>query len=518
MPLGDRAVGVLAESTWQALKAAGEVRVTAAPVDAPVDTADLHAAYEAALDDPDPALFRDDEGVMAVLADSNVSTATYQWPYLAHVCMEPMNCTARFDADGQVLDVWVGTQALTVAEQVAARTSGLERSQIRVHRTLLGATGGSGGTGGVGGMAPDPGCQNGIVEDDEECDDGNDNPFDGCLPDCTTVDPVGPPAMDWTYYEVENTQCMNGEPAGFGINLNPDSPNVMIYLEGGGACFSDACDFTAFNIPFIPPSDGIFNRNNEDNPVHDWTMIYVPYCTGDIHAGDAEATLGGQMRQFRGYTNVTRYLERLVPSLPMAERVLLTGISAGGFGAGINASQVADAFGPEVETVVIDDSGPPLGNSVIPPCLQQIFRDTWGLDQTVLAACPGCDPNDFATDLFAHLATNYPAMKLGLYSNSADLVIRTFMGAGWGNGQHDNCDGLSVAVPAGVYADGLLDIRAAHPDRVSTFFVGQQQVLYNFGLNHTVLRAGYYLTTIDGTSVPEWVADVIDGDVTHVGP
>jgi len=372
-----------------------------------------------------------------------------------------------------------------------------------------GATSSAGGAG-QGGMTPDPGCGNGIVEEGEECDDGNDDAFDGCLPDCTEVDVIGPPALDWTYYEIEGTQCMNGDPAGFGINVNPDSTDVMIYLEGGGACFNDACDFTAFNVPFVPPSDGVFSRSNDNNPVRDWTMIYVPYCTGDIHAGDAEAELGGQMRQFRGYRNITRYLEHLVPSLPDTTRVLLTGISAGGFGAGMNAAQVAEAFGSGVETIVVDDSGPPLSKDVIPPCLQQIFRDTWGLDGTVLADCPNCDPNDFATDWFAHVSTAYPDMKLGLFSNTGDLVIRTFMGAGWGNGQYDKCDGTPLATPASVYSDDLMAIRSTYQTRASTFYL--------FGVGHTVLRAGYNLTIVDGTSVPEWLGSVIDGTISHVGP
>jgi cysteine-rich repeat protein len=36
----------------------------------------------------------------------------------------------------------------------------------------------------VSGACEEPGCQDGIVQDDEECDDGNDVPADGCEPDC----------------------------------------------------------------------------------------------------------------------------------------------------------------------------------------------------------------------------------------------------------------------------------------------------------------------------------------------
>jgi cysteine-rich repeat protein len=359
------------------------------------------------------------------------------------------------------------------------------------------------------GDPPEPFCGDGNVDPGEECDDGNDNDFDGCRTDCTLVELLDPPPLEWTYVEVPGTRCMNGSTAGFGVSHNPDSSNVMIYLEGGGACFSDACDFTAFAIPFLPPSDGIFNRNNDTNPVNDWTMIYVPYCTGDIHSGDAEQMLGGQLRQFRGYSNITKYLEQWVPSFP-AERVLLTGISAGGFGAGLNATQVADAYGDQVELTVIDDSGPPLSNDVIPPCLQTLFRETWNLDGTVLADCAACDPNNFAAGLIDHVLTNYPDVRFGVFSNTSDAIISTYMGAGWGNGQWDNCDGVPLPVPALTYAEDLLAIRALHETEASSFYV--------LGFGHTVLRLGYEFTVVDGTSVPEWVADVLEGQISHVGP
>jgi len=70
---------------------------------------------------------------------------------------------------------------------------------------------------------------------------------------------------------------------------------------------------------------GIFDQNNSKNPVRDWNMIYVPYCTGDIHGGDTDHVLGGQMRHFHGYANITKYLERWVPTFPSADKVLLNG-------------------------------------------------------------------------------------------------------------------------------------------------------------------------------------------------
>ena len=378
----------------------------------------------------------------------------------------------------------------------------------------LGTSGGESSTGG-------PGCGDGQVDPGEACDDGNDDRFDGCLPDCTSAPAIDTPPLEWKYIEVPGTVCMNGEVAGFGISHNPDSKDLMIYLEGGGACFNDVCDFSAFSIPFIPPPDGIFNRQNPGNPVKDWSMIYVPYCTGDIHGGDKDTELGGQVRKFHGYRNIGKYLEQWAPKFADADRVLLTGISAGGFGAGLNAVQVADAFLPGPQMIVIDDSGPPLTNEVIPPCLQQTFREVWGLDDTILAECGGDCPDldDFASGTIAHALAKYPEMRFGLFSNTADTVIRLFMGFGWGNGMHDNCGGVPVSVPPKVYEEGLLALRAQYMETASTYYIGQSQVLYNFGQGHTVLRSpSFWTTVIDGVPLPEWVSGVIDGEIAHVGP
>src|SRR5690606_4374057 len=106
-------------------------------------------------------------------------------------------------------------------------------------------------------------------------------------------------------------------------------------------------------------------------PFAEWSYAYVPYCTGDVHAGDRDGVdVGGAVRTFRGYRNMTRYLERLVPTFPNVQRVLLTGVSAGGFGSAFNFAQVKNAFGQAVDVVLVDDSGPPMGSEFVSPCLQ----------------------------------------------------------------------------------------------------------------------------------------------------
>ncbi|MDE3738676.1 xanthine dehydrogenase family protein molybdopterin-binding subunit [Metapseudomonas resinovorans] len=85
------------------------------------------------------------EGVQA-RAEGNVQEAmskaakkvevTYQVPFLAHACMEPVNCTAHVRKDG--CDLWLGIQVPTRAKTLAAQLTGLPEEAVQVHNQLLG--------------------------------------------------------------------------------------------------------------------------------------------------------------------------------------------------------------------------------------------------------------------------------------------------------------------------------------------------------------------------------------------
>ena len=357
-------------------------------------------------------------------------------------------------------------------------------------------------------------CGNGVVEADETCDDGdNDDRFDGCLPGCQAADLVEADPLTWTYVEVEGTRCIDGSPAGFSINPSPGSTKLFIYMEGGGACFNGFCD-SLFTWSGPTPNDsGIFDRDNPANPVADWNLVYIPYCSGDVYGGDNEMMLGGEQRYFYGYSNHTAYLERLAPSFDL-DQVVLAGSSAGGFGALLNYTQTQDAF-DEVPVTVIDDSGPPLSSEIFPPCLQRIFRETWGFDRTLLADCgDGCDdPDDYILDYLDEVRVRYPELRAGVFSSREDSTIRLFAGYGWGGG-YDQCGDFPSTVTGPVFSAGL-DAMRDHMmqggDEIGSYFVP--------GTGHTVLRtSSLYSAGAGGMSPAVWIADTIRGEPAHVGP
>lgn len=339
-------------------------------------------------------------------------------------------------------------------------------------------------------------------------DDDDDVPADAGEP--IVADP-----LTWTYLEVPGTTCIDGTVSGFAVNLNPDSTKLFIYLEGGGACFNGFCDSLFTWSGNTPGPSGIFDRADEANPVGDWNMIYVPYCTGDIYAGDNDVELGGSMRSFHGYSNFTAFLNRWVPGLPGIDEVVLSGSSAGGFGAFTNYAQTQRAFG-DVPVALIDDSAPAMTSEVFPPCLQKIFRETWGLDSTLLAECGSdCDdPDDYVRDYLDHVRGDFPDARGGVFSSMQDNTIRLFAGYGWYGGWN-MCAEVPTSVTGAVYTAGLEELREhlqAGGGDFSSYYVA--------GNGHTILRTnGFYSTTVAGGTTPaQWFANTINGEAAHLGP
>ena len=85
-----------------------------------------------------PGLTARQEGDPAKALTNTVShvTAEYEVPYLAHACMEPLNCTVDLRRDS--CEVWTGTQFQTLDRAAVAKIVGLKPEQVTIHTTYLG--------------------------------------------------------------------------------------------------------------------------------------------------------------------------------------------------------------------------------------------------------------------------------------------------------------------------------------------------------------------------------------------
>lgn len=252
--------------------------------------------------------------------------------------------------------------------------------------------------------------------------------------------PIEAPAGQWTWVPVEGARCGNGSGAGIGINPSNTSQDLVIFLMGGGGCWdgltclgvpvaahiNEDYSESLFRADLRGVSGGfVFSRTNQQNPYRDATQVFVPYCTGDIHGGDAEHeyTWGARRETIHhvGARNMALYLRRLAATYPQARRVTVMGISAGGFGAGLNWWRVADAF-PAARTDLIDDSGPPFRP---PQARWELMRDAWNIQFP--AACTTCR-DDLETLLDFYAARFPPPARMALLSYTRDTTISTYFG------------------------------------------------------------------------------------------
>jgi hypothetical protein len=358
-----------------------------------------------------------------------------------------------------------------------------------------------------------------MMGDDGGTDAGPPGPT--CTLDTTLVpgDVIAETENEWHFVEFPDSRCMNDTPTGIGVNLSTASPNLVLYFQGGGACFEPiSCSTVANQDGFGSGKlmgevsiNSLFDRDDTMNPVRDWSFVFVPYCSGDVHSGAAEMGVGGRTQV--GYQNVREYLERLVPTFADAEKILVTGSSAGGFGAALNYDQIHSAFGCDVDVTLLDDAGPPMTDMYLKVCLQSQWRMSWNLDATLPEDCDGCRGMDGGglVSLIPYYAAKYPDRRFGLLSSMADDTIRLFYGYGY----TPSCTVPRLGgMPVEEFEAGLLELRTflAGSDNFHTFYVG--------GSRHTFLNDDLDTPMAGGITLREWIRQIVEDDPawTDVGP
>lgn len=134
----ENAVAVLAEGYWQAHKG---LEALSPEWDlgsrADYDMAALSADLDAGLVRTDAPVIREDGDIEAAFEYAeDIVEQTYEAPYLAHVCMEPINATA-WVRDG-IADIWMPGQGHSLVVDDVALALTLDKESISVHRTFLG--------------------------------------------------------------------------------------------------------------------------------------------------------------------------------------------------------------------------------------------------------------------------------------------------------------------------------------------------------------------------------------------
>ena len=133
----DDVVAVVADHMWAAKQglAALAVRWDDGP-NAHLSTGDVVKGLEAAAQTPGVVARKEGDAAAAMAGAATKVEAVYEAPFLAHVAMEPPNCTVDVRKDG--CEVWTGSQVLSRVRATTAEVTGLPLEKVVVHNHLLG--------------------------------------------------------------------------------------------------------------------------------------------------------------------------------------------------------------------------------------------------------------------------------------------------------------------------------------------------------------------------------------------
>jgi len=132
------AVAVVADRFWTAKQARDRLKIEwdVSAVEH-ADTRQLSAKYkELARTTGTVAVSHGDQKAMDAIAAANRFVVEYEFPYLAHTPMEPLNTTIRFDGDRA--EAWVGSQFQTFDQIAIAQVLGLKPSDVTFHTEMAG--------------------------------------------------------------------------------------------------------------------------------------------------------------------------------------------------------------------------------------------------------------------------------------------------------------------------------------------------------------------------------------------
>jgi hypothetical protein len=85
------------------------------------------------------------------------------------------------------------------------------------------------------------------------------------------------------------TRCIFSTSTDYAFQVIPgDSDKVLLFFQGGGACWDELSTKGGFCTTDAVPSDlvGVFDHSNSENPFKSYTVVHNLYCSGDLHAGN----------------------------------------------------------------------------------------------------------------------------------------------------------------------------------------------------------------------------------------
>ncbi|NBX92847.1 MAG: hypothetical protein EB078_04960 [Proteobacteria bacterium] len=313
--------------------------------------------------------------------------------------------------------------------------------------------------------------------------------------------------------ELPGIFCADGTPSYYTIIPRKNSENLLVFMFGGGACW-DAVTCSvgmAVNLTRTLPTqdwnsgEGIFNHSDPENPFRDFTVVTIPYCTGDVFVGNSKIDYGKPFSTWelnhKGYENALHTLQAASEIFPDAKKVVLMGTSAGAIGAYTHMRNF-DALFPNSQKYVISDAGTPFQTPFVSEETYAKVLRNWN----AYKGFPVDDNNRPAENFGAVLEFNrqhFPHIKFGLIHSYSDYVMT----------------GFSVGLGATDYSTAVHDTIIYAADKQIGANTSYQKVFFTESWAHTLTQYSLKSTESMGVRLADWLSGMLnDGKWDNVRP
>jgi hypothetical protein len=237
---------------------------------------------------------------------------------------------------------------------------------------------------------------------------------------------------------------------------------------------------------------GIWDADNPHNPFADWSVVFVPYCSGDAFLGAAETVYGDDLLvRHNGAAHAQKGLDHVVERYPDLERLIVAGSSAGGAAVPWIAGLASDLL-PDADIAALADAS---GAYPSDPTTNETISASWGATKSIpdWPILDGVDPSEVGiSDLFTYAGLHDPSIRMARVDSAFDDVQAIFSSlAGLEGGTVELLDANEARTEA---AGVPLDVYVAA------------------GSQHTILPSDeLYRLEVDGASFLDWLTTLVEG-------
>lgn len=338
----------------------------------------------------------------------------------------------------------------------------------------------------------------------------------------------------WFELAPEEAVTADGEPLAARMRVGTEN-KVLVLFYGGGISIDEYTAARPYIGAWIDREPGFYSTDPEgqldtygslgitstqsDNPFRDWTVLLVPYATGDFHIGSGEyayTDLDGEQRVLyhHGYDNYRAILDEAVEYTGAApEELLIAGWSAGGYAAAILARDLMENYFPDAGhvTVCVDSS------LLILDDWTAVLRDVWNAPEELVARVRSQNLIvDFLSDLYDTYGDSVTYLYIGSVRDGALAKYQAYFDVGFYSVRNE-------IIPVYTnYLRGMIRQLQEKVPGIGVYLFDNLPYSWFPTLNrltqHTLLstRTAYWRLTA-GRSAVQWLNDAVGGKVDVLG-